>query len=42
MLNSTFGLSRDFLQYIDKENSYQNQVLTMFYMWHNNINLIES
>jgi hypothetical protein len=25
MLNSTFGLSRDFLQYIDKENSYQNQ-----------------
>lgn len=24
MLNSTFGLSRDFLQYIDKENSYQN------------------
>lgn len=25
MLNSTFGLSKDFLQYIDKENSYQNQ-----------------
>ena len=25
MLNSTFGLSRDFLQYINKENSYQNQ-----------------
>ena len=25
MLNSTFGLSRDFLQYIDKEKSYQNQ-----------------
>ena len=25
MLNSTFGLSRDFLKYIDKENSYQNQ-----------------
>ena len=25
MLISTFGLSRDFLQYIDKENSYQNQ-----------------
>lgn len=25
MLNSTFGLSKDFLQFIDKENSYQNQ-----------------
>lgn len=26
MLNSTFGLSKDFLQFLDKENSYQNQV----------------
>ena len=25
MLNSTFWLSKDFLQFIDKENSYQNQ-----------------
>ena len=25
MLNSTFGLSKDFLQFLDKENSYQNQ-----------------
>lgn len=25
MLNSTFGLSKDFLQFMDKENSYQNQ-----------------
>lgn len=25
MLNSTFGLSKDFLQFVDKENSYQNQ-----------------
>ena len=25
MLNSTFGLSKDFLKFIDKENSYQNQ-----------------
>ena len=25
MLNSTFGLNKDFLKYIDKENSYQNQ-----------------
>lgn len=25
MLNSTFGLSKDFLQFIDKENSYQNE-----------------
>lgn len=25
MLNSTFGLSKEFLQFIDKENSYQNQ-----------------
>ena len=24
MLNSTFGLSKDFLQFVDKENSYQN------------------
>lgn len=25
MLNSTFGLSKEFLQFIDKENSYQNE-----------------
>ena len=25
MLNSTFGLNKDFLKFIDKENSYQNQ-----------------
>lgn len=25
MLNSTFGLSKDFLQFIDKENSHQNE-----------------
>ena len=25
MLNSTFGLNKDFLQFVDKENSYQNQ-----------------
>lgn len=25
MLNSTFGLSKDFLQFIDKENSYHNE-----------------
>lgn len=25
MLNSTFGLSKEFLQFLDKENSYQNQ-----------------
>ena len=25
MLNSTFGLSKDFLQFLDKENSYQNE-----------------
>ena len=25
MLNSTFGLSKNFLQFLDKENSYQNQ-----------------
>ena len=25
MLNSTFGLNKDFLKYIDKENSYQNE-----------------
>ena len=25
MLNSTFGLNKDFLQFLDKENSYQNQ-----------------
>ena len=24
MLNSTFGLNKDYLKYIDKENSYQN------------------
>jgi len=25
MLNSTFGLNKDFLQFLDKENSYQNE-----------------
>lgn len=25
MLNNTFGLNKDFLQFLDKENSYQNQ-----------------
>ena len=25
MLNSTFGLNKDFLKFIDKENSYQNE-----------------